>query len=285
MKKNSYLILLLAFVIVSCDYFYYSPRKNEGSIARVNDVYLYKKDIVRLVPKGISKADSIAFVSTLVNRWAKQQLLEQGAEFNLNPKRLEEFDRLAKQYRSDLYSKAYLEALVNKNLDTLVGRKEAFNYYKKNMEAFRLNENLINLRYVSVSRKRKDVGKITKAFKRYNGRDMGLLDSLSIHFKSYSLRRSLWIRASQAIARIPVLTVKDVNELTKESNYIELKDKTHVYLIHINNVLKRNNIAPLEYVRPTINQIILNKRKLDLIENLESEIEEDAIKNKQFEIY
>lgn len=284
MKKSIY-IALLALLVVSCDYFYYSPRKNKGSLARVNDAYLYKKDIAKLMPKNMEKADSLIFVANLINRWATQQLLEQGAEFNLNPDRLEEFDRLAKQYRSDLYSKAYLEALVNKNLDTLVGQKEAFNYYKKNMEAFRLNENLINLRYVSLDKKRRDVNKIKKAFKRYNGKDMWLLDSLSIYFKSYSLRRSLWIRASQAISRIPVLDAQYLDDLTKESNYIELDDDSNVYLIKINNVLKRNSVAPLEYVRPTINQIVLNKRKLDLIENLEREIAKDAIKNKQFEIY
>lgn len=284
MKKSIY-IICVALLLVSCDYFYYSPRKSNGALARVNDVYLYEKDITGLKPKSLSKEDSTIFVSNLINRWATQQLLEQGAGFNLDPKRLAEFDRLAKQYRSDLYSKAYLEALVNKNLDTLVGREEAFNYYKKNMEAFRLNENLINLRYVSVNKKRKDLKFIKKAFKRYNGKDMGLLDSLSIHFKSYSLRQSLWIRTSQAIARIPVLTTKNVEDLTQESNYIELKDKTHVYLININNVLKRNSVAPLEYVKPTINQIVLNKRKLDLIANLEKEIAKDAIKKNQFEIY
>jgi len=56
-------------------------------------------------------------------------------------------------------------------------------------------------------------------------------------------------------------------------------------LIAVKNTLGRNDIAPLEYVRPTINQIINNKRKLALIKRLEKEIKDDAIKNKKFEIY
>ena len=55
--------------------------------------------------------------------------------------------------------------------------------------------------------------------------------------------------------------------------------------MQINDVLLRNEIAPLEYVKPTINQIVINKRKLELIKQLEKDITKDAIKNKKFEIY
>ena len=55
--------------------------------------------------------------------------------------------------------------------------------------------------------------------------------------------------------------------------------------MQIKDVLLRNEMAPLPYVRPTINQIVINKRKLELIKKLEKDITKDAIKNKQFEIY
>ena len=55
--------------------------------------------------------------------------------------------------------------------------------------------------------------------------------------------------------------------------------------MQINDVLLRNDAAPLEYVKPTIRQIVINKRKLELIKQLEKDITKDAIKNKQFEIY
>ena len=55
--------------------------------------------------------------------------------------------------------------------------------------------------------------------------------------------------------------------------------------MQINDVLLRNSTAPLEYVKPTINQIVINKRKLELIKQLEKDIKKDAINNKQFEIY
>jgi len=50
-------------------------------------------------------------------------------------------------------------------------------------------------------------------------------------------------------------------------------------------VLLQNTTAPLEYVKPTIDQIVINRRKLERIRELEKDITKDAITNKQFEIY
>jgi hypothetical protein len=55
--------------------------------------------------------------------------------------------------------------------------------------------------------------------------------------------------------------------------------------MQIEDVLYQNDLAPQEYVKPTIKQIVINKRKLELIKQLEKDITKDAIKNKQFEVY
>jgi hypothetical protein len=87
------------------------------------------------------------------------------------------------------------------------------------------------------------------------------------------------------VDKIPVITSENRDQLLKKSNFIELKDSLGVYLMQINDVLLRNDTAPLEYVKPTIDQIVINKRKLEIIRELEKDITKDAIKNKQFEIY
>jgi hypothetical protein len=122
-------------------------------------------------------------------------------------------------------------------------------------------------------------------FKRFNAKDRKELDSLSIQFKSYSLKDSIWVRVSQVVDKIPAITSENRYELLKKTNFIELKDSLGVYLMQINDVLVRNDAAPLEYVKPTIDQIVINKRKLEIIRELEKDITKDAIKNKQFEIY
>ena len=251
----------------------------------MNGTYLYLEDLKDLITEGTSIQDSTLLVTNFINRWATQQLLVDGALINLNQKKQESFDKLVKQYKNDLYSKAYLEALVKRSIDTNVTIEEAESFYNKNIEAFKLNENLIKFRYINIEENRQDFDEITEKFKRYNSIDKKELDSISIQFKSYSLNDTIWIKLSQVFNKIPAVTLQNQNQLLKKSNFIQLKDSLGVYLMQINDVLLRNSLAPLEYVKPTINQIVINKRKLELIRELEKDITKDAIKNKQFEVY
>jgi len=270
-------------VLASCEYF--NPPTNENAIARVGETYLYKNDIVDILPENYTKQDSIILIDNYINRWATEQLLVNKAILNLEELTQNDFDKLVSQYKNDLYSKAYLEALVYKSLDTSVSKREADKYYENNKQAFKLNEELIKFRYINLDANRLDLSDIKNKFKRFNLDDRKYLDSIAIQFKSYSLNDSIWIRLNQAVSKIPVITSENKNELLKKSNFIQLKDSLGLYLMQIKEVQLRNTIAPLEYVNPTINQIVVNKRKLELIRQLEKDITKDAIKNKQFEIY
>ena len=276
-------IILLVFLATSCTFF--KETDDREPIARVNDAYLYYDDIADLVAEDTSKEDSILVVQNFINRWATQQLLVDGAKLNLSESKQEAFNKLINQYKNDLYTKAYMEALVNRSVNTFVTKDEALNYYNSNKEIFKLNEELIRFRYIHLDENIINYKTIEERFKRYNQRDKKILDSLSIQFKSYYLNDSIWIKVSQVINKIPAITPENKNQLLKKSNFVQLKDSLGVYLMQINDVLLRNDTAPLEYVKPTIDQIVVNKRKLELIKELEKDITKDAIKNKQFEIY
>ena len=281
--KKFILAPLLVGILTSCSFF--KKAEEDMPIARVNNAYLYHDDIKDLVSQQTSVQDSTLLVQNFINRWATQQLLVDGAMLNLSETKQEAFNKLVVQYKNDLFTKAYIEALIRKNIDTSITKEEAKTYYNKNKEVFKLNEELIKFRYLHVDENIIDFGTIKKKFKRFNLDDKKELDSISIQFKSYSLNDSIWIKVNQVIDKIPALTLENKNQLLKKSNFLQLKDSLGVYLMQINNVLLRNDTAPLEYVKPTIEQIVINKRKLELIRELEKDITKDAIKNKQFEIY
>ena len=281
--KNSFYILIGVLLVFSCDYFVRKEQQN--AIARVNEAYLYDDDIQDLITDATSQEDSALIVNNYITRWATQQLLIDGAELNISDEKQAEFNKLVDQYRKDLFTKAYVEALVKRDLNESVSMQEAQEYYDANSETLKLNEELIKLRYIKVDESRSDFSKIREQFRRFNEEDKFFLDSIAIQFSSYSLNDSIWVKLSQAVNKIPVITSENKNQLLKKSNFIQLKDSLGVYLMQINDVLLRNEIAPLEYVKPTIDQIVINRRKLELIRELEKDITSDAIKNKQFEIY
>ena len=281
--RPAFTILLLATLFVSCDFF--KETDERIPLARVDDNFLYQEDIEGLVAPGTPVNDSLQIVSSFINRWATQQLLLDGAVRNLSEDKQIDFNKLVEQYKKDLYTKAYLEALVRKSIDTAMTIDQAQKVYEANQETFKLNEELVKFRYITIPQNAINEEDIKNRFKRFDSNDKRFLDSISVQFKSYSLNDSVWIKASQITEKIKVLNSENKKELLKKSNLVQLKDSLDLYLMQIEDVLFQNDLAPLEYVKPTIKQIVINKRKLELIKQLEKDITRDATKNKQFEVY
>jgi len=280
-----YLLYIFAFCLLfsSCDFF--KKTDDRTPIARVNESYLYEEDIEGIVPEGATKEDSLLMINAYVNRWARQLLLMDGALINLSENKQQEFSKLVEQYKNDLYTKAYLDGLVKQSIDTSVAQNEAKTFYEANKESFKLNDDLLQFRYISLPQNPIDLDSIKRKFKRFNKMDKRYLDSISVQFKSYSLNDSIWIKYSQAAEKISVVNLENKNQLLKKSNYVQLKDSLNLYLMHVKDVRLQNDYAPLEYVNTSIKQIVINKRKLELIKQLENDITKDAIKNNQFQTY
>ena len=283
MKYFYTLFGILLLTIQSCNL--RSDTQEQVPMARVNDAFLYESDIDFSFVESQSKMDSIIYVQNIINNWATTQLLIDGAVLNLKKDTQTEFEQLVQQYKSDLYTSAYVEALVNKNLDTLISDQELDDVYNNNTQLFVLKEDLLKMRYVNVNSKLSNLDEVKKRFKRFNAEDKVVLDSIAIQFNSFYLKDSIWIKSEQVISKIKPLQLGFNKVLLKKPNFIQLKDSLGLYLMQVNEVLKRGSQAPKQYVLPTLKQIVINKRKLKLIKQLKSDIVNDAIKNKNFEIY
>ena len=279
---NIFLIIIFT-VLTTCDF----PRAKASikPLARANDALLFKDDVDFSFIDGMAKSDSIIFVQNVINDWATNQLLIDGAIQNLNDETQFEFEQLVQQYKIDLYSSAYLEVLVGNNLDSLVSYQELQEVYLLNKELFTLKEDLLKLRYININTSLSNLNEVKQMFKRFNSDDRSKLDSMSIQFNSFYLRDTTWIKKEDVISKIKPLEQGFNKVLLKKSNFIELKDSLGLYLIQIKEVLQRGKTAPVEYVSPTLKQIVINNRKLNLIRKLKSDIVNDAIKNKKFETF
>lgn len=278
-----FFILIFLFFIQSCNFF--KDKGNVEPVASVNDNYLYKEDIEAVIPKDVSPQDSALIVNTYINRWARQLLLMDGALVNLPKQKQEEFTKLVEEYKNDLYTKAYLELLVKKNIDTIVSKPDVELFFGENKESFKLNDDILQFRYISLPLNTINLDTLKMRFKRFEEKDKRFLDSVSVQFKSFSLNDSLWIKSNLVTKRIPVITGENKRELLKKSNFIELKDSINLYLIKVKDIRLRNDYAPVSYISNSIKQIVINKRKLELIKELENDIIKNAIKNNSFKTY
>ena len=281
-RKGIAVFSLFWVLLVSCNFFN-DPEEKE-IVARVNTSYLYKDDIAALISENTSPEDSALLVSNFITRWATQKLLIDRARVNLTVEQQNELDKLVDNYKNELYSKAYTDVIVAQQLDTAISPEAARNYYNENAENFKLNEDLVKLRYINLSKQNTDFEKIKSRFRRFNDEDKEFLLDMAIQFNSYSLNDSVWVKTKQVYDKIRPLTPKDSPDFLKSKNFMQLEDSLGVYLISVEDVKLRNEVAPLEYSLPNVRQILLNRRKLELIQKLEKDITQDAIKNDKFEI-
>lgn len=281
--RHNYIWLLLLIFCVSCDYFDLQKKETveKNVIAKVYNKELLKEDIENLFPNNISKEDSLVLLKSIINNWATQQLLVTKAEENSTLENNKEINRLVSDYRKSLLINNYKERLIKQQLDTVVSEEEVHAYYKSNSLNFRLNEELIKARYVHFGNDVVDKEDIIKLFKSTKPEDIEDLEQQQLSFKSYHLNDSVWTPLENVLLKTPFSREK----LLKKTKYLQKEDSLGLYLVAVKDVLLRNQIAPKSYITPTIKQMILHKRKLELIREIEKIILKDATENKSFKVY
>jgi len=282
MKISTLLLFCSVFLFSSCEYFKQDVKRKP--IARVNESYLYEEDLKDLIFENTTKEDSTSIVNNFINRWATKQLLIDQSIINLPESQQEKFNKLVEEYKVDLYTEAYKSAIITRQLDKVVSDKELEIYYEQTKENFKLNDKLIKVRYIQIDESFSNISELIKKFKRFNKKDKEELNNLSIKFKSFNLNDSIWIKSDALLGTLPIIN-ENKGQVLNNSNFSKLQDSLGVYLVKIEAILNINDIAPFSYVKPTIEQIVLNKRKKELLKIFEKDITKDAIKNKNFELY
>ncbi len=278
------LVTLLAVASSGCKDLWRKEVDNVA-VARVGEHYLYRDDLKGLPAEGLSPEDSAALVSNYINNWATKELLFSKAQLNLPPEKIAEYEALVADYRADLYARAYKEALVAQAADTVVGRSELEAFYEAEKENFRLQEKLVQLRFVELPMQFLNKEEVTRRLRRFNRDDLEFLDSVGVQFRKLHFNDSLWVPAARVLDEIPLLNPDNEAQYLKKSQFFELEDDQGVYLAEVRDVLNVNDIAPLNYIEPTLRQVLVNRRKMSYLRSLEVDLINEAIQQKEFEIY
>jgi hypothetical protein len=284
-KKPLYICLFLTFF--SCQFFDIENKKSIDNvpIAKVYNSFLYKRDIVKLIPKNISGEDSLLVVKSIISNWATQEILRKRAEENLTSTENDSYTKLVQDYKSSLLVNGYKERLIKQQLDTAITVDEIASYYHLNSKNFRLNEVLVKIKYLHFGKDVLDQKEIINQFKSNKYKDLVSLENQELNFKAVNLNDSTWIKVEDVMLKIPKFRENQKELLLKKTKFIQKEDSLGLYLVAVKDVLKRNDIAPLNYITPTIKQMILHKRKLELIRDIEKTLINDAIQNKNFKEY
>ena len=115
--------------------------------------------------------------------------------------------------------------------------------------------------------------------------DRELLESYCHQFASnFYLDDSSWLLFDDLLKEIPIQTYN--KELFLQNNrFVEVSDSLNHYFVNIKGFQIRNSLSPLGFEKENIINIILNKRKLQLITKMIEDIYNDAANTNKIEIY
>jgi hypothetical protein len=271
-------LLSFAMLFISCG----GSDASENAIARVNDRYLSKEDLARALPYGLSKKDSAAFADDYIDQWIRKNAVLQRAENNLTDNQKDVTQQL-EDYRASLLIFAYERELIRQKLDTVVAAAEIEKYYQENAANFELRSNIIRLRYLKLPIKTPNADKARKWFLSTRPDEKDKLEQFAkMYAVNYLLDDANWLMLEDVIKEIPMgnYTIDDFN---RNRRLLELDDKEYHYLVAITGFMVKDSNAPLSFERNNIRNIILNKRKIKLIEQMQLDAYNDAMNEKNIE--
>ena len=274
--------IILILLIISCEL---ENNSKEEPIARVNDNFLFFSEIQESLDENMSQNDSMLAVNSAINNWASKKLLYEKAIFNLSNSKQNELDLLVNSYESDLYISNYEKEWLKTRVDTIVSNDQLQSYYNDNKNKFKLRQDILLARFIELPIENFNKTQIVRSFRRLNFQDKIYLDSISLQFKSSFINDSVWLRPELFFNKFKIENKIKYNRYLRKKSFFEIKDLESLYLVYISDILRKNDYAPMSYVKPTLVQILLNKRKLEMKKQLKTDILKQGIAENNFEIY
>ncbi len=275
-------ILFLVVISLACS----SEGEDEGkhAIAKVNNQFLYLEDLDGVVPKDASEEDSTLLMDNYIQSWIKENLILQKAELHLKENQ-KDFNKQLEDYRKSLIIYSYEKELIKQKLDTTVSLEEIESYYEQNKRRFVLKDDIVKVKYLKVLKTAPKVKKIRKLYKSNKPEDNELLKELAHQYsEKFHLDDSLWILFDELKMEVPLQASQSQGFLKNVKN-IEVDDSLSFYFVTIKDYKLEKDVSPLSFELNNIKNIIINKRKLKLINKIKAELYQEAFLDKDIEIY
>ena len=284
MNKNYYtgLFLILIASFVSCGT--EEVVDNRVKVARVGSVNLYQEELIKEIPNGLGKEDSLLFVEQQIHNWIQEQIVLQKAEEVLPLEAKDVKDRLEK-YRKSLIIYAYEQKFIKERLDTTVSKVEIEEYYSSHEDDFMLKDYIVKALYLKISKGTPDIEKPKAHFRLEQETDVNEMRYYAdLYAVQFHYDPEQWLFFDDVLKVIPLQGVNPASFIRKKIK-VMFEDENFIYFINITDFTLKDAISPLSFEREKIKTILLNLRTIDLRNKLREDLYNDARKAQQIETY
>lgn len=268
-------ILLTACLLFAC-----RPElvtKDEDVLVKVHGNSLHRSEVEKVIPSNLSSADSFLLAENYIEKWIKDVLTFEVAKRNIGREETE-INRLVEEYRRSLLRHHYQEYMIRNRLTAEIREYEKVAFYEENLHKFVLEKNLIKGLFLKIPAESSGLADIRKWYKSADPDDLENIEKYSIQNAAiYDYFYDQWIDFDEMLDKIPIQVPNKVQFL-KTNRQVEVTDSVYCYFLNISEYLPVGDVAPFEYADTQIQEMMVNKRKMDFLKNFEEELYQDAIR-------
>ena len=277
------LLSLSIFAVTSCNAVQ-NLIHDDVVVAKVGKHKLYRSELRKYIPAGVSSSDSTNLALQYINSWATGQLYSDMAVSQLS-KADQDVSSELESYRRSLLRFRYEQQFVNERLDTLITEDQMMSFYKSHQSLFNLERPILKVRFIDIVKTSEQRESLIKKMSSNRPSDVVAVDSLARVFAiKYFDNSQTWMDASTLAKEFGMDYLTMLSQYRNNYITIESSDMADVKVAYVRE-MKKSGVAPYEFCIDRIREYILSERKRELLVALEQRLLDEASDKGQFVIY
>ncbi|KAA6347545.1 hypothetical protein EZS27_004976 [termite gut metagenome] len=273
MRTATIFLFIVPFFCLSCKD---NPKDHKGKafLVEIEGTFLYREDLNKVLPFGLSKEDSTTFANKYIYNWIKDVLLYNKAKSNV-PNSYE-INVAVENYRRSLIIHVYQQELIKQRLSEEVPEQECIDFYEQNKTLFLLDFSLAKGLFIKVPVTAPQLNDVRRWYQTETYEAVEKLEKYSfLNAVSYRYFYDKWMPVSEILEYIP-LNDPDPEAYIQEKRQIEWQDDKFYYFLNISEFCGKGEIKPYELAKVEIKEMLLNWQQVDFMEGIKEDLYQQA---------
>lgn len=275
------LLLVATLLLAACQ-----KSVNHGGktpVVEVEGEFLYKEDVTKVIPYGLSSADSVAFAQDYMRKWAEDMIFFKKAERNVSDKG--RIARMVEEYKRTLILNDYEQRLLQEQMSSALPEADLLAYYNGNKEFFMLEEPVIKGIFLKVPLKAPDLKEMKVHYKDNSAKARELLEKYAFrNAVIYEYFYDQWMPVSELEGKL-IVNLAELSKDFESNRNIEANDDEYCYLLHVDDYILKGEVKPYDLARYEIIDLLSNTRKVDFMHKVKTDLYNQSLEMDKIKYY
>lgn len=269
------------FILEGC----VSSGKDSGRVplVEVNGAVVYLDEALQGMPAGLSAKDSVDYVRQFLRNRVKELLVYEKALDNIPQNR--ELEDLVESYRRSLIVYEYQQQVLNEKIQKEVSESDLQEFYQSNSQRFVAERNLVQGILIKIPQSAPDLNKLRQLYKSTSNEAFEKMEKICVRnagLMEYFYDK--WVSFDDIMDKIPYL-IRNHSEFLSGRPTLEVTENGYCYLLYVHKYVLSGKVAPYEYVRDKVRNVVMNTRKTAFIHQFEQQLVDEAEKKKKIKYF